>query len=58
MKLHYKMFSVSIAFTLNMKTYRNSQEGFLCPYPFSLLLFSSVFPILRKFSMDFVQEYL
>lgn len=25
MKLHYKMFSVSIAFALNMKTYGNTQ---------------------------------
>lgn len=25
MKLHYKMFSVSIAFALNMKTYCNTQ---------------------------------
>lgn len=34
MKLRYKMFSVSIAFTLNMKTYCSVQEGPLCPFPF------------------------
>lgn len=62
MKLHYKMFSVSIAFTLNVKTYCDSQEGFLCPFLFLILspfaFFSSVFPIPREFTMDFIQEYL
>lgn len=50
MKLHYKMFSVSIAFTLNMKTYCRSQEGFLCHFLFLILspvaffLLDSLFP--------------
>lgn len=53
MKLHYKMFSVSIAFTLNMKTYCKSQEGFLSYFlflifsPFALIFFfflDSLFP--------------
>lgn len=50
MKLHYKMFSVSIAFTLNVKTYCDSQEEFLCPFlfltlsPFAFFLLYSLFP--------------
>lgn len=60
MKLHYKMFSVSIAFTLNMKTYCKSQEGFLCYFLFLIFFpfafFSSGFRIPWEFSMDILQE--